>query len=300
MNTRKLGLSALLIASTAWPVAHAADGQQGANILALGGASVADPEDNTTLLSNPAMLGMTPRYDFSGSFFLQPDLDHGWNLNAVDSSKGIVAFGAGWERGITNPPLTDEELPGWVRPGVEPTNLRRTSLFTAAFSITPKDRKFSFGVSGTMGTSKHDRLGKQLTGELGVGLGWRPSEVLTLGLAGRDLLPTTSAASEPASVLAGLRYGIEEGPSFTMDAGWQIEDHNGLGLQLKMGAEAAFGIARPRLGYAYDGPLRQSHITAGFGGENDAGAVDLGVDLPVGGEADLSDTRIMLSVRLRT
>lgn len=299
MNTRKFTLSAFVLLGLV-SSASANEGLQGANIVAMGGASIANPVDNVSISANPAMLSLQPRYDLSGTVFGQLDGDLGWNLNAVDSSKGIFAFGAGWERVIVNPPLTDIDLPGWTAPGVTPTNRRKTSIFHAAASVGTKDRLFSFGLSGTMGTVAHDRLGKQLTGDLSAGLGLRPSDTSTFGLVMHGLLPIESPERIPVSTMLGARYALEDGPSIALDLGWQFEDPNGLGFISRIGAEGAVGMARPRLGFSYDGPERQAAVTGGIGADNPAGAVDLGVEVPVGPDVSVKKIRAVLTIRLRT
>ncbi|MFT6162547.1 MAG: hypothetical protein ACJAZO_002173 [Myxococcota bacterium] len=299
MNTRKSTLTASLLLGLI-STASANDGLQGANIVALGGASVANHEDNVAIAANPAMLALKPRYDLSGTVFGQLDGDLGWNLNAVDSSKGIFAFGAGWERVIINPPLTDDDLPGWTTPSVTPTNRRKTSIFHIAASVSAKDRLFSFGVSGTMGTVSHDRLGKQLTGDLSAGFGLRPSDNATFGLVAHGLLPIDSPEAIPVSTVLGARYGLNEGPSIALDVGWQFEDPNGLGLIMRVGAEGAVGMARPRLGFSYDGPERQTALTGGIGADNPAGAVDFGAEVPLGPDFSGKQIRAVLTLRLRT
>ncbi len=299
MNTRKFTLTASVLLGLVGS-ASANEGLQGANTVAMGGASVANHEDNVGIAANPAMLALKPRYDLSGTLFGQLDGDLGWNLNAVDSSKGIFAFGAGWERVIVNPPLTDVDLPGWTTPGVTPTNRRKTSIFHVAASVAAKDRLISFGISGTMGTVSHDRLGKQLTGDLSAGVGLRPSETATFGIVAHGLLPIESPERIPVSTVLGARYGLEEGPSVGLDVGWQFEDPNGLGLITRVGAEGAVGIARPRLGFSYDGPERQAAVTGGIGADNAAGAVDFGVEVPLGPDFSGKEIRGVLTIRLRT
>jgi hypothetical protein len=299
MNTRKFTLTASLLLGLVG-TASAHEGLQGANIVAMGGASVANHEDNVSIAANPAMMALKPRYDLSGTLFGQLDGDVGWNLNAVDSSKGIFAFGAGWERVIINPPLTDVDLPGWTTPGVTPTNRRKTSIFHVGASVSAKDRLISFGVSGTMGTVSHDRLGKQLTGDLSAGIGLRPSQTSSFGLVAHGLLPVESPERIPVSALLGARYGLEEGPSIALDVGWQFEAPNGLGLITRVGAEGAVGMARPRLGFSYDGPERQAALTGGIGADNPAGAVDLGFEVPLGADFSGKQIRGVLTIRLRT
>lgn len=303
MNTRKSARSAVALSLCALahgPAARANDTLDGANIVALGGTSVANVEDNATIASNPAMLAMTPRYDLAGTFFLQVDGDLGWNLNAMDSSRSNVAFGAGWSRTVVDPPLTDAELPGWTAPGVVPTNRRKTSVFTAGFSVAPGERRVSWGLGGSIGTVSHDRLGKKLTGDLSTGFGLRAGESGAFGLVVNGLLPVKGPQRIPLNARLGARYALDEGPSVAMDVGWQFQDDNGLGLVGSVGAEAAVGIVRPRLGYSYDGPTRQSTLTGGVGGENKSGGLDFGVAVPLGPGFTGKHIRGVLTIRLRT
>ena len=300
MYTRKSGLAALLLTVFSPSSAFAGDALLGANLVALGGASVANTADNASIASNPAMLALSQRYDFSGTFFGQLDGDLGWNLNATDSSKGIVAIGAGWERTVENPPLTDDELPGWTEPGVPPVNFRKTSIFSVGIGVATRNRVVSFGLGGSFGTVKHERLGQQLTGDIVVGMGLQPSDFVAIGLSVEGMLPVKGPAHIPFATLAGVRFAVPNGPSLALDAGWQFQDAYGLGLIVRAGAEAAIGVARPRLGFAYDGPRRTPSVTGGLGGENEAGALDFGVDVPFGTDFGVKRIRAVLTIRMRT
>jgi len=300
MNTRKSSLITACLLFVGGSRAFAQDLLHGANIEAVGGASIAHVADNATIATNPAMLAMAPRYDFAGSLFGQPSGDLGWNLNAMDSSKGILGFGAGWTRTITDPPLSDADLPGWVTPGVDPTNKRRASLFSVAMAIAPGDRKFSVGIGGTMGTVSHDRLGSKLMGEMSFGLGYRATDEATFGLVAQGLLPVDNVEAQPVQVLLGTRYALEDGPSIAFETGWQFEDANGLGFISRVGVEAVAGIIRPRLGYSYEGAERKSTVTAGIGGENPSGGLDAAVLVPLGKGFSGRDIRGVITLRLRT
>lgn len=284
----------------AWP-AGAADGLRGANAAAMGGAALAHPEDNAAIAANPAMLALAQRYDLAGTFSVDHALDLGWHLSAMDSSRGRIGFGAAWERTVSEPPLSPDEMPGWVVPGETPSNLRKTSVFHAGFGVAlDEDRRWSLGLGGQFGQVNHDRLGPSLTGDVDLGLGWHPSEPVTVGLVGQGLLPVGGALATPAAVLVGSRYAIEEGPSVALDLGWQLEDASGLGLLIRGGAEAAIGMARPRLGVRYEGPARRTTLSGGIGAENEVGAVEYAVLVPVGGAFSVRAIQHLLTVRIRT
>ena len=300
MNTRKSPLLALWLSLLPGSTALAQDLLHGANIEAVGGASVAHVSDNATITTNPSMLALSERYDFAGALFGQLDGDLGWNLNAADSTKGRVGFGAGWTRHVVNPPLTDDELPGWTAPGVTPTNRRTTSVFSVGLAFAPGDRKVSFGLGGSIGSVSHDRLGKQLSADMTVGIGVHPSDVATVGLSVQGLLPVDGPENIPVRIIGGTRYALEDGPSVTLDMGWQVQDANGLGFVTNLGAEAAIGMARPRMGFSYDGPDRQATLTGGIGADNPAGALDAAMLIPLGPGFSGKHIRGVLTVRIRT
>jgi hypothetical protein len=280
--------------------AAAAQEMRGANTVAIGGAAVAQSEDNSAIAANPAALGSTSRYDLSASFDVTPGTAIGWNLSAMDSSKGAVGFGAAWQRTSSDPAFEDDELPGWKEPGTTPSNHRVADVLTAAIAFAPDEREWSIGLSGTWSQERHVRLGGAATADLSVGGAWHPSEAATVGLVVRDVLPVGNALTRPAAVEAGARYALPEGAAAAIDVGWQLEEANRLGLLLRGGFEGGAGPARFRIGGRYDGPSRTGGLTLGGGATNDAGAIDYAMDIPVGTPFALEAIRHVFTVRIRT
>jgi len=301
MTTRKRALVAVMIVCSASFPALAADGLRGANSLAMGAVAVANATDNAATAANAAMLALEERYDLAGTFDVSHAGDLGWHITAADSTRSRAAFAMGWQRRITNPPPTAAELPGWTVAGVDPVNARRTSLFTAALAYAlDEDRTWSVGLSGRVGRVRHDRLGDSLSGDLDVGVGWHPSEEATLGAVVQGVLPIGGILPSPITALVGARYAMTDGPSVAADVGWQLEDASGLGLLVRTGLEVAAGPVRPRLGLRYDGPDRLTTLSGGVGVENEQGAFDYAILVPVGHQFSVQGIVHVISLRIRT
>lgn len=272
---------ALVLAFLAVPELGRAQEILGGNLAAMGGAATAHPADNAGITSNPGILGLTERYDLQGHLTIGPDDHLEFGVSALDARTSTVALGLSWRRTLDEPPLTTEDLPGWVVPGRPIPNVKRGHEVSAAVAVPIEDRRYSFGVGGTLRTGVDDRGGHHLAGNLHVGAGARV-ERWTFGLAGRNLLPLPDQEALPSSIAAGVFFREEALASWALEVGANLDEDP---FFVGTGVELLTGSFRPRLGYRYES--RAHWLTGGFGIENEIGALEYGLGLPLTGPLHL-------------
>jgi hypothetical protein len=282
-----IGLAGLAATS-----ASAADVPRGANLLALGGTGAANPHDNAALALNPGLLGLVERYDFQAQFAYGPTNALQWGLNGMDGRNSALAGGFAYSGDRFEPRVRTEDLPGWREVGAEVRNRMRLHDLAVALALPLLDRRLAFGLSSAITWYNHDLLGKGVAFDLQGGVGVRPIDALTFGVAVRNFLPLRGGVDRPTSVVGGVRVeapGISLGEprpapvAIEANAEWiprqppSLQD--ALPLVLSAGVELPLGAARIRAGGRRDvGGL--AWVTAGLGYEREGTAVEYGVGIP--------------------
>jgi len=276
-----LPATTLLLLIATWSFDARADEFYGANIEAMGRASVANPSDTTSLSVNPGAIALDERYDFQGVFEIGPTGGLDWSLAALDARTAPIAFGTAWHRTIEKPPILLEEMPGWITPGQEVPNKKRTHEFTWALAVPALERKLSFGVGSTLLLRNDDRGGSSTYGNVDVGMGWRVSENWTLGLVGSDLVPVPKHPDLQTKVAAGVHYADEFLAEWALDVEAQITGDPEFPVSFRTGGELTISVMRPRLGYRFEGADATHWIIPGLGGESEAGGIDYAIAIPL-------------------
>lgn len=264
------------------PAANAADVALGANTVAMGSAAAADPYDNAALTLNPGLLALTERYDFQAQFGFGPTGGLHWAFSGMDGrTSDKIAGGFVYSGDAYSPPLTTSDLPGWVEVGAEIPNKHRDHEVAIGVAAPVLDHRLSFGLAGNLQFYDHDLQGKGVGFDLDVGVGVRPIEPLTFGLALRNPLPFFGA-DRATSVVGGVRGELVENFAIEADATWlsRVADSEALPLVIGGGVEKAIGQARIRLGgaRAVDG---LASLTAGLGWEREGAAFEYGLVVPL-------------------
>jgi hypothetical protein len=265
-----------------------------ANSTAMGEIGVADFNDNVAITLNPGMLAFTNRYDFAGSFGFGQDGIH-WSTSALDArTSDYVAAGISYAGDRTNPPLTEDDLPGWVPEGEAVDNTRRTHDFTGSFCVPLAKRRIGIGIGITFGFFDFDRHGTGWTADAHGGIGVRATDWLTFGASVRNFVPGPSPEDRPLEFRAGGRAEVPAQFAFEADLAMRPED-DALPLTLGTGVELMVGAARFRAGYKLDEDL-VSWIGGGLGWDGDGAALDLGVLVPTQ-QVELQDVTYQVSLR---
>ncbi len=298
MIRRKHPAFAVISAFLASTPALAAD-YFGANTEAMGRAAVANWDDNSAISINPGALGLAERYTLMAQLQVGPGLDLAFGASAVDSkTTPQVALGVGYRGTIADPPLTADDMPGWFAPGDPIANRKRSHEVSLALAVPVLDRKLSFGLGGAVIARNDDRGGQVITGTLDAGFAWRIDERWSVGLAGRNLIPTL-AKVPPAGVTAGLYFREEHVGAWALDIDWQATGDPRFPLSFRAGGEVRTSAVRTRLGYRFEGADLMSWIVPGLGVENDVGGIEYALSIPVSGSTRWRDLLHTISARAR-
>jgi hypothetical protein len=275
----------------------AADPLHNGNTLGTGGAAIAAIADDASVALNPAGLGMSERYDFSGA---AQNVVGGYALGGkvVDSRTGKFGFGLSYRYDQTNDLTANGGLPGWVTSGDEPSNIVEAHQVVAAIGVPFFDRKLAIGVNGSGAWIDSNNRGLSNTFDMGLGVTARPLEWLSFGLVGADLLNLEGLEEKNASVAGGIQIGHQIGQIVT-DVRWTSGATDVSALSLHTGAELFLNSARLRAGYLQLGPTGVSAFTWGIGNENPAGGIEYAMLVPTN-DAGWRDLQHTLSIRIRT
>jgi hypothetical protein len=269
----------------------------GANALATGWTGVANPYDNAAITVNPALLALEERYDLMGGLTYGPHPYLGWNGTLSDSKTSEwIALGVAYQRQKANPELSTADLPGWLPESYIPSNERLAHDVTVGIATAIWDRRLSFGLNGTIVSFDHARHESGFTGNMDVGLGFRPAPLLSIGLVGRNLLPIARQSGRLAAVAGGFWIADPEvgGLGFELERKLEAVSNN-KPWRVAGGLESAVGNARLRTGYRWDATAAAHWITGGIGAQNELGGVEYGLAVPL--NSSFSEAVHQISIR---
>ncbi len=248
-----------------------------------GGASLADPRDNSEVTLNPANVSLIPRYDVQAQFTGGPTGDLRWNASAVDGrTSKFLSFGVAYHGGVVAPAFHPVELPGWAPTGEALRNRKQTHDITVALSAPFVDRKVAVGLNGTLMIFDGEYVGKGVSGNVDVGFSARPIEFFSVGLVGKNLLPIKDQAEIPAAIGLGVRGGKDNLFVGMVDFNTRLEQVAGSRFDVSAGIQGTIKeLVDLRGGYAWDGDINRHAVTWGLGLHSKVGGIDYGMRIPV-------------------
>ena len=270
----------------------------GADVLGAGAASLAAGRSNAAITSNPGLLALHRRYDFSAQFAIGPDRGLHWGVGGMDGKTlNNFGFGVMYQGDRYEPALRVDELPGWAEPGAPVPNMKRTHDVAVGMATSFAGDRVSVGAGGNITFYDNDRQGTGQTGNVDVGLGVRPVEWLTLGAAATDLIPIDPLGERVMRVGGGLRLDSDAAAA-EVDGGYR---HDGVGgAWFAGGAELRPKSGRIRAGYRWERPQDleagerpEQLLTGGLGVESEGGALEYAIHVPVGGGTFASTTHVI-------
>lgn len=249
----------------------------------VGGASLADPRDNSEITLNPANVSFIPRYDVQAQFTGGPTGDLRWNASAVDGrTSEHISFGVAYHGGLVAPVFHADELPGWAPTGETLRNSKQTHDITVALSAPFVDRKVAIGLNGTLMIFDGQYVGKGVSGNLDVGFAARPIEFFSVGLVGKNLLPIKDQADIPSAIGLGVRGGKDDLIVGMVDFNTRLEQVTGSRFDVSAGIQGTIKkLVDLRGGYAWDGDIDRHAATWGLGLHSKVGSIDYGMHIPV-------------------
>ncbi len=255
----------------------------GADMTAQGGATLAADESNASITTNPGLLSLNRRYDFNGQFAYGPNGGLHWAAGGMDGrTSDYVSLGFVYAGDRHEPPLTTSELPGFWEVGEHIPNVKRQHDFVLALGTPIVRDRLAVGVGGHLTVFNNDRDGKGATGNVDVGMGFKASDYVTFGISGNNLVPIDPLSDRPLTAGGGMRIHGPVG-AIEVDGGYLDGTGNGTPAYVATGAELAPRSARLRGGYRYEGVAKQSILTAGLGVFSEGGALEYGIEIPLGG-----------------
>ncbi len=269
----------------------------GANVLGMGGVSVAAMNDNSAITANPGMMALTSRYDFHGHFKIGPTGGAHWGASAMDGQTSkFLWLGVAYGGDTYSPELQTSELPGWTIPGEEISNKKRFHDLTLGLSVPIISERLAIGLNGGVSIFNHDRQGRGVTGNGDLGVGFLATKWLSVGVVGENLLPIDGDRTLGGS--GGVRVFSPTVGAFEIDGGY----HHGPsdGITLGVGGEKNAGIARLRLGYDIDLESTAQRVSWGLGLIGEGGSFEYGMALPISpGQLTAAGLVNQLSIHLK-
>ena len=276
----------------------------------MGGTAAAASLENAAMTTNPSLIGLHRRYDFSGHARFGYDAATEWGVSAVDGrTSNWITMGLLYRGYKAHPTLTTSDLPGWSIPGATPSNIKRRHDVILALAGHVFQDRLAFGLSGTVLFYDHDRQGQGSTGNMDAGLSAHATRFLVLGVAGRNLLPVEGSGDLPMSGVAGFRLYGDPG-TIRADLEWQdlnqdpwySSGKNASPWTGAVGLERRFGnVTALRGGYRWSGPDGNMHrVTTGLGLMGPEGSIEFGAMIPVGpNEPTLRSTAVLMTINLQ-
>lgn len=278
--------------------AYAGDDVYGASRAGMGYTGVAAAHDDVAVTVNPGLLGLEQRYDIDAQAFAGSSGDLALGGSIVDSRTAPIGFGLTYQYDSTQPPLLGDDRPGWVVDGEEPSNWQRENEFTVGVGVPMLDRHLAVGLNASLGLYNYDRGGNGTTNDFDVGIAAQPEGLFAIGLVAQNIVPYNHEFDDPFTVSLGtaLRSDTAE---LAVDGSYQLEDTQ-TPMSMGVGGALTPGDALLRAGYRLDGPRDQQWITWGLGAENDSGAIEYAMGVPLHGELTLGTLGHYIAIRIKT
>lgn len=257
----------------------------GATSFGLAGTTRADPDNLDNVWHGSAVLALDPSYDIVADGFIDPGTWRGVKAAALDSRTGAFTLGLQYSFArIDDLPMTEDDLPGWKLPDASAENTAAAQhLAAGAAYAVGEERRLAIGVHGGWFWRRTAIAGDGSGLRLGGSVAGRPSDTLTLSLAGTaPLLVDGARDGEGLPWLeAGTRWQVAEPVVLMADAALPLRDVDG--FDFSVAAQGTIGELVPlRVGYSRcAGDVRHA-LGAGIGIVSEALNLQYGVWFDLG------------------
>lgn len=213
--------------------------------MAAGGVTRANPSSMGAILTSPAILALTPRYEVAVGGRLGTSKVRRVEAAATDSSTGPLTLGLMYIREGASFDATSDELPGWLTPDQDTLNPYTQSTVGGGLAMSWLNRHLSAGLGGrftryasrfadqsdtyALNASVAGQIDEQvfiaLTGEnlystdssdalkLGTGIRWQPQRQDNSGTSAFGIEADLVAVLGEPSLLSDIHLGLEARPS---------------------------------------------------------------------------------------
>lgn len=236
--------------------------------MAAGGVTRANPTAMGAILTAPATLALTPRYEVAGGGRIGTSAVRRVEAAATDSTTGPLTLGLMYIREGASFEATPDELPGWLLPGEDTLNPYTETTVGGGVAMSWLNRHLSAGVGGRF-TRYASRFSEQSDNyALNASLGGQVDEQLFLALTGENLYSTDSRDDlklgsgirwQPPARSGAARFGIEADLVATLAEVTTLSD-------IHLGIEARPSPYVPlRAGFHRDQLAGADYVTGGIG-----------------------------------
>ena len=172
--------------------------------MAAGGVTRANPTSMGAILTSPATLALTPRYEIALGGRLGSSKVRRVEAAATDSSTGPLTLGLMYLREGASFEATPDELPGWLTPDQDTINPYTESTVGGGLAMSWLNRHLSAGIGGRF-TRYASRFAEQSdTYAFNASVAGQIDEQVFIALTGENLYSTDS--SDALKVGTGLRW----------------------------------------------------------------------------------------------
>jgi hypothetical protein len=246
------------------------------------GAVRANPTVASVHESAPATMSLGQQYTVGATGAISQFDELGFRIEGMDSETASFALGISYVRDTTNYPTTDDNLPGWKTPDEDPsTDTSRNTDFAIGLAMGWAQDLISGGVTLHRYSTKATYAEDGVSWNVGVGVGSKLGEQVTLSLTGMNVLPIDD---EPFTMALAGRVAPSDIASFELDlvSDFTTDDHPTFGAAV--GGEMYLLSFLPiRAGFEHDATFQKNAIGFGFGAKDSNGAsVQYGFHAPVG------------------
>ncbi len=242
----------------------------------------ANPTEPSVLESAPATMALGDRYTVGITGGIASSDELGFRIEGMDSKTGSFALGISYVHDATEPETTNADLPGWRTPGEDPSiDPTRHTNFAVGGALGWADDRIAAGATVRRYSTKATYASDDTSWNVGLGVGSKLGEQVTLSLTGMNLVPddatpfTLALAGRVAPTeIASLEVDLVS--DFTSDP-----DHPVYGVAT--GGEIFIHELVPiRAGFEHDAASNANAIGFGLGAVGEGAAVQYGFHTAVG------------------
>lgn len=192
----------------------------GARALGRGSVGIADPGDAGGAQLSLASASLQERYEVVAGVGIGTDDYLMQRGLAIDSRTTVVTLALGYTRWTDSVDPPTEWLPGWYPEGEEITDATTHQGLWGGIAYPMLGRRMSLGVDARWDWRDSDLNGQTQNFNFGASFSAKPHEMLTIAVAGRELLDLGYRDTE-RSLDAGIRF--DPGVAFGIEADVRTE-----------------------------------------------------------------------------
>ncbi len=244
-----------------------------------GGVSRANTAGMGAILTAPALIALTPRYEVAGGGRIGTSKIRRLEAAALDSTTGPVALGLAFIKEGASFAATADELPGWLEPGEDTINPYTETTFGGGLAFSFLNRHLAMGL-----TARYERYSSRFADQEdafqgGLSVAGQVGGKAFLSLSAEDLVPSDDV--DPG-IGTGLRWQPTERFGIELDTLTRLGESTDL-AEISAGMEAFPVEALPlRAGFRREALTGADYATAGIGIASEEASLDYAVSLQLG------------------